>query len=111
MDEEEPLRTAALRKSLTRHATIFGAERVPALMVLLMGLMLILGGISLITALLGSIIIVVGIGGLRAAAKQHPQATEVYRRSLTYKKFYPARRTHKPTYPYSAAAIKGRRPA
>ncbi len=80
-------------------------------MVLLMGLMLVLGGISMITTVFGITIIVVGIGGLRAAAKHHPQATQVYRRSLKYKPFYPARRTYKPSYPYSVVARKGRRAA
>ena len=110
-EEEVGLRVAALRRSLVRHATVLGAERAPALMVLLMGLMLVLGGISMITTVLGITIIVVGIGGLRAAAKHHPQATQVYRRSLKYKPFYPARRTYKPTYPYSVVARKGRRAA
>ncbi|MGJ8530076.1 VirB3 family type IV secretion system protein [Maritalea sp.] len=111
MEDETTLRVAAWRRSLVRHATVLGAERAPALLVLLMGLMLILGGISIITTILGILIILVGLGGLREAAKHHPQATEVYRRSLQYKSFYPARRTYKPTHPYSLAAKKGRRPA
>ena len=56
-----------------------------------------------------SILIVVGGGGLRQAAKSHPQASKVYLDFLHYRRYYPARHRFPNPMPYADTHDRGQR--
>lgn len=87
----DKLRRAPFHKSLSRPNLVFGAEREPALMAALLSFTLVFVGMTWLTLLVGILFWSITIGALRLAAKAHPQMSHVYRRSIKYKKFYPAR--------------------
>jgi len=95
------LRQVPLRRSLARHNTIMGAERTPVLLVMLAGAMLIFTGLTVLTTILGAIIGVVGVLGLRAATAVHPQITAVYKNFIKFQRHYPARTTIAAPMPHS----------
>ncbi|NND89504.1 MAG: hypothetical protein HKN42_01470, partial [Granulosicoccus sp.] len=109
--DEDNRRLAPVRQSLTRQATVFGAERTPMLLMLLLGLLPMLTGTTLVTTIIGLVILIVGVGGLRMAAREHPRATEVYRRAIRQRAFYPARRRYRASYPYSVVIRRSHRRA
>ena len=94
------LRQAPLRRSLARHNTVMGAERTPVLIVMLAAAMLIFTGLTVVTTLLGIVVGVVGIVGLRVATRVHPQITSVYTGFIKYHKHYPARMTYPAPMPH-----------
>lgn len=95
------LRQAPLRRSLARPNTVMGAERTPVLIVMLSAAMLIFTGLTFITTLLGVMIGVIGIFGLRAATAVHPQITQVYTKFIKFNKHYPARTTFPAPQPHN----------
>jgi len=94
------LRQVPLRRSLARHNTIMGAERTPVLLVLLAGGMLIFVGLTVLTTIIGALITVIGVVGLRAATNLHPQITGVFRAFIKFHKHYPARMTLQSPLPH-----------
>ena len=108
--EPTPLRAAPLRRSLFRTQTVFGGERGPMLMVIVMSALLMLSAMTLFSFVAGTVILLAGVHGLRAAAKLHPQASRVYLQFLKYRRFYPARARHAAPMPHRAVALLGRRP-
>ncbi|MEE9321389.1 MAG: conjugal transfer protein TrbD [Granulosicoccus sp.] len=99
--EQPDKRIAPLRQSIYRQATVFGAERTPMLILLCMSVVLIVSAMTLLTTVIGLTLIVIGGGGLRHAAKAHPQATKVYMEFLRYRRYYPARQRFPNPMPYS----------
>ena len=104
------LRAAPLRRSLFRSQTVFGGERGPMLLVIVMSSLLVFSGMTLFSFVAGTAIMFAGVHGLRAAAKLHPQASKVYLEFLKYRRYYPARARHPLPMPHRAAALLGRRP-
>ncbi len=98
--EQQEKRLAPLRASIYRQAQVFGAERTPMLVLLCMSVVLIVSAMTLVTTVLGIFLMLVGGGGLRHAAKSHPQATKVYLEFLKYRRFYPARHRFANPMPY-----------
>lgn len=107
----DSLRVAPLRRSLFRTQTVLGGERGPMLVVILASVLLTLSAMTLFSFVAGVLILVCGVSGLRAAARLHPRATEVYLEFLKYRRHYPARARHALPMPCRAAASRGRRPA
>jgi len=94
------LRQVPLRRSLARHNTILGAERTPVLLVMLAGGMLVFTGLTVLTTILGALIAVIGVFGLRAATAVHPQITQVYKHFVKFHRHYPARTTIQAPMPH-----------
>ncbi|MCB1753894.1 MAG: VirB3 family type IV secretion system protein [Gammaproteobacteria bacterium] len=90
MEQGSSLHKVPFHKALARQNHVFGAEREPALLVGLMSFTLMFIGMTWLTFFIGMLFWSLAIGGLRLAARSHPQMTKVYMRSLKYKKFYGA---------------------
>jgi len=104
-----PLRQAPWRRSLSRVVTVLGAERTPMLLVILMASMLILTGLTVVTTLLGFMVILIGGTALRQVSKVHPQATAVYIEFMRYRKYYPAVRQFPTSEPYRSVCEQSRK--
>ncbi|MBR2209111.1 MAG: VirB3 family type IV secretion system protein [Synergistaceae bacterium] len=91
---EEEIRVAPLRRSLTRPRLIFGCDRVPFLLLVLVCVALGLpGGLAAgnyVNAALSVVIFVVGIKFLAAMTKYDPDALPVFRRAMRYNDKYSA---------------------
>ena len=89
---EEEIRVAPVRRSLTRPQLIFGCDRVPFFLLLLICMALGLpGGIAsgnYVNAILAVILFVVGVKILGSLAKYDPDAMQVFRRAMQYKDAY-----------------------
>lgn len=107
--DDIPLRQAPWRRSLSRVVTVMGAERTPMMLVLMMASMLILTGLTIVTTLLGLIMIFIGGAALRQAAKVHPQASAVYFEFFRYRKYYPAVRQFPTSEPYRSVCEQSRK--
>ena len=107
--DDVPLRQAPWRRSLARVVTVMGAERTPMLLVIMMASMLVLTGLTIVTTLLGFIVILMGGAALRQAAKVHPQASAVYIEFMRFKKYYPAVRQFPNAEPYRSVCERSRR--
>lgn len=104
------LRIAPLRRSLFRHATILGGERAPMMMVIVASVLLTLTAMTVFSFVVGVVILVIGVTGLRAAYKLHPRASIVYFEFLRYRRFYPARPKFALPMPHRKVCERGRRP-
>ena len=89
---EEEIRVAPVRRSLTRPQLIFGCDRVPFLLLLLICMALGLpGGIAsgnYFNAILAVVLFVFGIKVLGSLAKYDPDALQVFKRAMQYKGAY-----------------------
>lgn len=89
---EEEIRVAPVRRSLTRPQLIFGCDRVPFLLLLLICMALGLpGGIAsgnYPNAVLAVVLFVMGIRVLGSLAKYDPDALQVFKRAMQYKSAY-----------------------
>jgi type IV secretory pathway TrbD component len=89
---DEQIRVAPVRRSLTRPQLIFGCDRVPFLLLLLVCMALGLpGGIAsgnYANAVFALVLFVVGIKVLGSLAKYDPDALQVFRRAVQYKGAY-----------------------
>lgn len=80
-------------RALTQPILLAGMERKPALTVGLVAVGLIAYGGTIVTAALGILIWLATVPLVRRATKADPMMAEVYRRSLRYRGYYPARST------------------
>lgn len=103
------LRKTPLRRSLYRSNTVMGAERVPIMVILLVSATLIFTGLTLVTTLLGMTIGLVGVFGLRAATRVHPQITSVYSGFVKFRSHYPARLRFDAPMPHYQVIEQGQR--
>ena len=89
---EEEIRVAPVRRSLTRPRLIFGCDRVPFLLLVLVCVALGLpGGLAsgnYINVALSIVIFLVGIKFLAAMTKYDPDALSVFRRAVKYNDKY-----------------------
>lgn len=85
-----------LRKSLARDSTVLGAERVPAMLVMLFAVALVTGGMQWWSTIAGVVFAVLGIGALRRIYQIHPRMTRVFVHFARYARYYPARRCMPP---------------
>ena len=89
---EEEIRVAPVRRSLTRPQLIFGCDRVPFFLLLLICMALGLpGGISsgnYFNAVLAVVLFLVGVKVLGSLAKYDPDALQVFRRAMQYNDVY-----------------------
>jgi len=106
-----PKRQMPLRKSLNRHATLLGVERVPAAFLILACSVLVFSGMTIVTVTLGTFIFFAGFYSLRQAYIAHPQMSMGYSRYIKYRTFYPARVIRKAPYPHRIVIDKVRRSA
>ena len=89
---DEQIRVAPVRRSLTRPQLIFGCDRVPFLLLLLICMALGLpGGIAAgnyVNAVFALVLFAVGVKILGTLAKYDPDAMQVFRRAIQYKGVY-----------------------
>lgn len=89
---EEEIRVAPVRRSLTRPQLVFGCDRVPFFLLLLICMALGLpGGIAsgnYMNAVLAVILFAIGVKVLGSLAKYDPDAMQVFRRAIQYKDAY-----------------------
>ena len=92
--EGDNIRIAPVRRSLTRPQLIFGCDRVPFLLLLLVCLGLgFTGGLAAgnyLNTVLAGIIFIVGIRFLGSMAKYDPDMLKVFQHAMNYKDVYSA---------------------
>ena len=91
---DEQIRVAPVRRSLTRPRLIFGCDRVPFMLLLLICMALGLpGGVAsgnYLNVLIAVVLFVLGIKFLAAVTKYDPDALPVFRRAIHYGDIYSA---------------------
>ena len=80
-----------VQKSLLRPDMLWGCERKLVLLLTLLVAILTIGALTLVSALIGTAIWLLGYAGLRKLASVDPQLSQVYLRYIRYRSFYPAR--------------------
>lgn len=98
-----------MRKSLFRDSTVFGAERVPGMIVLLFAGALAFAGMQWWSVLAGLFFAIGGMWLLRRAYRMHPQMTRVYVHWSRLASYYPARRRVPPPLDHRELPFGGRR--
>jgi type IV secretion system protein VirB3 len=84
------LRQVPIHRAMHRPSLILGAERELALLTGLVALVLIVVALSVLSAILGIVLWLVGIAILRQMGKADPLMSRVYLRHLRYQAYYPA---------------------
>lgn len=92
MQDEELIRVD-IYSALNKPNLMFGADRELILSNALIAFALIFVGLTLMTTIIGIILIVVNGFFLRAMAKADPLMRKVYMRQIKYQKFYSAKST------------------
>ena len=91
---EDELRVIPIHRALVRPQLLMGCERFLFLMVAMVATLLIMpGGIvvgNMMNVVAGVLVFIVGRMILVNMAKKDAQMSEVFRRSVTYRAFYPA---------------------
>lgn len=86
----EPSRTP-LHRAMVRPNLMAGCERELLLSTGLVAALLIVVAFNWVAAVLGGLVWVFGVAGLRAMAKADPLMSRVYVRHVRYRAYYPAR--------------------
>jgi len=84
------LRQVTIHRAMHRPSLVFGAERELALLTGLVAVVLIVCALSVISAILGVALWVLGMAILRQMGKADPLMSRVYLRHLRYQAYYPA---------------------
>jgi type IV secretion system protein TrbD len=85
------LQRIKIYRVLWRSQLFLGGERELVLMLSVISTALIINGMNLPSMVVGVLVWMLGMPALRWMAKFDPQFSQVYRRSLKYKRYYPAR--------------------
>lgn len=85
---DEPLRQTPLYRALHRPQLLLGGDRKLMVITLAAAALLILVSRNTVSITFGLIILVIGVYGLRRAAKADPMMREVYLRHIKYKGYY-----------------------
>jgi type IV secretion system protein VirB3/type IV secretion system protein VirB4 len=85
------MRTVAIHQSLHRHSHVLGAERELVLMSGLVAMLVGVGGLSLLSGVVGGAFWLAAIFVLRRMGKADPIMSRVWMRHIKLQLFYPAR--------------------
>jgi type IV secretion system protein VirB3 len=85
------LRRVPFYRVLWRDQLLFGGERELVLMVMVISITLIINGLNLPSAIVGTLLWMLAMPVLRWMAKVDPMFSKVYIRQLKYRRFYAAR--------------------
>lgn len=82
------LERARIHRALSRPTLLFGADRELVLFTGLLAVILVFVVLTLVSAVLGSILWIVIVGILRMMAKADPLLRHIYMRHIKYRSFY-----------------------
>jgi type IV secretion system protein VirB3 len=85
------LRLVPVHRVLWRSQLLLGGERELVLLVSVLAVALPMDGMNIPSAVVGALLWLLGMPALRWMAKVDPQFSQVYRRHIKYRSYYPAR--------------------
>ena len=87
------IRRTPLHRALHRPNLLLGGERKLVLTVGVLAAALVFSALNLVAGTVGGLVWFGAMWGLRRMGKADPQMSDVYRRHLAYRPYYPARST------------------